>query len=316
MRDELQLLDKLQLNFDSHGLFLLNLVLALVMFGVALEIKPKHFKDVFMNPKSAIAGFISQFLLLPFITFLLTILFSNYITVGVALGMIMVASCPGGNISNFISHLAKGNTALSISLTGLSSIGAIFLTPANFAFYGNLFINYSERTSELVRPISIDPVQMFTTVFIILGIPLIVGIQFSRFLPKVAQIITKPMKIFSILAFIGFIIVAFSNNFQHFINHFKWVILIVFIHNLFALSSGYTFARIFKLNKINKRTLAIETGIQNSGLALVLIFNPKIFPADLEIGAMAYIAAWWGIWHIVSGLSLAMYWRKHEVGDE
>lgn len=310
MKEDLQLLDRLQLNFDSGGLFFLNLILAFVMFGVALEIKPKHFKDIFLNPKSAIAGFTSQFLLLPFITFLLTVIFSDYLTVGVALGMIMVASCPGGNISNFISSLAKGNTALSVSLTGLSSIGAIFLTPANFSFYGTLFIQYSEKTSDLIRPISIDPVQMFSTVFIILGIPLIIGIQFSRLFPKITHRIIFPMKIFSIFAFIGFIVVAFSNNFEHFINHVKWVTIIVFIHNLFALTSGYKFAKLFKLSPINRRTIAIETGIQNSGLALVLIFNPKIFPADLEIGAMAYIAAWWGIWHIVSGLGIAAYWRK------
>lgn len=310
MRDDLQLLDRLQLNFDSGGLFVLNLVLAFVMFGVALEIKPKHFKDVFLNPKSAIAGFASQFFLLPFITFILTIIFIDYITVGVALGMIMVASCPGGNISNFISHLAKGNTALSVSLTGLSSVGAIFLTPANFSFYGNLFIQYSEKTTELVRPISIDPVQMFTTVFIILGIPLILGIQFSKFLPNITKRIIFPFKIFSIIAFVGFIIIAFSNNFEHFVNHVKWVTIIVFMHNAFALTSGYLFAKILKISHINRRTIAIETGIQNSGLALVLIFNPKIFPADLEIGAMAYIAAWWGIWHIVSGLAIAAHWRR------
>lgn len=310
MRDDLQLLDRLNLNFDSGGLFILNLVLAFVMFGVALEIKPKHFKDVFLNPKSAIAGFASQFFLLPFITFMLTIVFIDYITVGVALGMIMVASCPGGNISNFISHLAKGNTALSVSLTGLSSVGAIFLTPANFSFYGNLFIHYSEKTTELVRPISIDPVQMFTTVFIILGIPLILGIQFSKFLPNITKRIIFPLKIFSIIAFIGFIVIAFSNNFEHFVNHVKWVTIIVFMHNAFALTSGYLFAKILKISHINRRTIAIETGIQNSGLALVLIFNPKIFPADLEIGAMAYIAAWWGIWHIISGLAIAAHWRR------
>ncbi|MDA3867837.1 MAG: bile acid:sodium symporter family protein [Salinivirgaceae bacterium] len=310
MKEELQLLDKLQLNFNSEGLFALNLVLAFIMFGIALEIKPKHFKEVFTNPKSAIIGILSQFFVLPLVTFIFAILISNYITIGVALGMIMVASCPGGNISNFISHLARGNTALSVSLTGFSSLGAIILTPANFAFYGTQFINYTERTSELVRPLSINPVQMFTTVFIILGIPLIIGLQFSRFFPTITEKIIKPIKLVSIIGFVGFIVIAFSNNFEHFISHIEWVTLIVFFHNLLAILTGLTVAALFKLPPINRKTIAIETGIQNSGLALVLIFNPKIFPPDLEVGAMAYIAAWWGIWHIIAGLAIAFLWKN------
>lgn len=313
MREELLLLDQLKLNFNSEGLFVLNLVLAFVMFGVALEVKPAHFKEVFQKPKSAFIGFLSQFIILPFLTFLFAILISDYITVGVALGMIMVASCPGGNISNFISHLAKGNAALSVSLTGISSLGAIILTPFNFSFYGNLFIQYAERHSDLVQPLTIDPKQMFITVFIILGIPLIAGLQFSRFFPKLTQKIIRPIKTFSILAFIGFIVVAFSNNFTHFIRHFEWVTVIVFFHNLIALLSGYYLAKFTRLKTINHRTISIETGIQNSGLALVLIFNPKIFPPELEVGAMAYIAAWWGIWHIIAGLLMAHFWRKKPV---
>jgi BASS family bile acid:Na+ symporter len=313
MRDELLQLDKLQLNFDSEGLFILNLVLAFIMFGIALEIDPKQFKTIINKPKSAIVGIVSQFVLLPLLTFLFTLLVSDFITVGVALGMIMVASCPGGNISNFISHLAKGNTALSVSLTGFSSLGAIILTPFNFSFYGNLYINFAKNHSDLVRPLSIDPMQMFITVFIILGIPLIVGLQFSKYLPNFTQKIIKPIKIFSILAFIGFIVIAFSNNFSHFISHFEWVTLIVFFHNLIAILLGFYFAKLMRLAPINHRTISIETGIQNSGLALVLIFNPKIFPAELEVGAMAYIAAWWGIWHIIAGLTLATWWRRKPI---
>jgi BASS family bile acid:Na+ symporter len=313
MREELLVLDKLQLNFDSGGLFILNLVLAFIMFGIALEIDPKQFTKIINKPKSAIIGIISQFILLPLLTFAFTLLVSDFITVGVALGMIMVASCPGGNISNFISHLAKGNTALSVSLTGFSSLGAILLTPFNFSFYGNLYINFAQKHSDLVRPLDIDPIQMFITVFIILGIPLIVGLQFSKYFPKLTQKLIKPIKVFSILAFIGFIVIAFSNNFTHFINHFEWVAIIVFFHNMIALLLGYYFAKITKLAPINHRTISIETGIQNSGLALVLIFNPKIFPPELQVGAMAYIAAWWGIWHIIAGLTLASWWRRKQV---
>jgi len=157
---------------------------------------------------------------------------------------------------------------------------------------------------------------MFITVFIILGIPLIAGLQFSRYFPEFTKKIIKPIKTFSILAFIGFIAVAFSNNFTHFIKHFEWVTLIVFFHNLIALTSGFYLAKFTRLKQINWRTVSIETGIQNSGLALVLIFNPKIFPPELEVGAMAYIAAWWGIWHIIAGLTMAHFWRKTPIRFE
>jgi BASS family bile acid:Na+ symporter len=228
----------------------------------------------------------------------------------VALGMILVASCPGGNISNFVSSLAKGNIALSVSLTAISSIGAIVLTPLNFSIYGNLYLHFLEVKSSLARPIEIDPYQMFQTVFIILGIPLILGILTNKKFPKFTEKIIKPIKILSILVFAGFVVVAFRNNFDYFSRYIHYIFLIVLIHNFIALLSGYGFARLFNMNRQNRRTIAIETGIQNSGLALALIFNPKIFPVELEVGGMAFVAAWWGIWHIISGLGLAFWWHK------
>lgn len=313
MKEDLQALDTIRLNFNSEGLLALNVVLAVIMFGIALDIKPGRFKEIIQKPKSAIIGVISQFILLPLVTFLFCIALSDYLTIGVALGMIMVASCPGGNISNFISSLSKGNIALSVSLTGATSLGAIFLTPLNFTLYGNWFIQFAERHSDLVRPLSIDPVQMFQTVFLILGLPLVIGTQFAKYLPRTTDKIRQPIKIFSIIAFVGFVVIAFSNNFSFFIKHFYWITIIVFFHNLIALSIGYYFARITKLKQINWRTISIETGIQNSGLALVLIFNPKIFPVDLQVGGMMYIAAWWGIWHIIAGLFIATVWRRKPV---
>jgi BASS family bile acid:Na+ symporter len=313
MIEDLQALDSIRLNFNSEGLLVLNIVLAIIMFGIALDIKPSRFSKLIQNPKPVIIGLTSQFLLLPAFTFLLCLLISDYITIGIALGMIMVASCPGGNISNFISNLSKGNTELSVSLTGASTLGAIFLTPLNFTVYGNMFLQVANTHSELVRPISIDPFQMFQTVFLILGLPLILGFQFSKMLPGITERIKKPIKIFSILAFIGFVVIAFSNNFNYFIKHFYWITIIVFFHNVLALAIGYYFARISKIEQINWRTISIETGIQNSGLALVLIFNPKIFPLDLNVGGMMFIAAWWGIWHIIAGLSIAALWRRKPV---
>ncbi len=307
---DLQLLDHVRLNFSPASLHMLNLTLAFVMFGVALNIKVEHFRDLFFKPKSAIVGVISQLFGLPLITFLLVVLLKDYITPTLGLGMILVAACPGGNISNFISSLAKANVALSVSLTAVSTLTAVFMTPLNFAFYGKLYTSILEHAnaSQLVRPIDIDFWQMFQTVFVILGIPLVVGLIVNHNWPGLTKKIIGPIKKLSILAFVAIVVFAFAKNFHHFMLYVKYVFFLVLIHNALALTTGYSFGKIFRLPFKDKKTLAIETGIQNSGLALVLIFNPKIFPPQLELGGMAIIAAWWGIWHIISGLSLASVW--------
>ncbi len=311
----LQAFDHIRLNFSPAGLQVLNIALAFVMFGVALEIKLEHFKKLLQNPISAFVGVFSQFVVLPFLTFVLAVLLKDFITPTIALGMILVAACPGGNVSNFISSLAKGNVALSVSLTAIATMAAVFMTPLNFSLWGNLYTHFlaHSNASQLVRPLHIDTLQMFQTVFLILGIPLVLGIFVNTKFPNFTQKITKAIKRLSILLFAVIVVIAFAKNFHHFLVVIKYIFLIVLVHNALALASGYYMARIFKRPVVDRRTISIETGIQNSGLALVLIFNPKIFPPDLELGGMAIIAAWWGIWHIVAGLTLAGIWNKPHI---
>lgn len=306
MLESLQALDTVRLNFSTQSQHIINITLAFIMFGVALGIKVDDFRKIAYNPKTTVIGVISQFLLLPAITFLVIWCIRSRITPSVAFGMILVASCPGGNISNFITSLSKGNPALSVSLTAIATLSAIFLTPANFAFWGGLFA----ESSHLLRPIEIPIFQVFQTVFILLGIPLIAGLLFSWRFPKITKKIIKPIQLLSVIIFMGFVVGAFTANFSHFIRHVKYIFLIVMVHNAIALFTGYSFSSLFRVPRIDRRTITIETGIQNSGLGLALIFNPKIFPVELEIGGMAFIAAWWGIWHILSGLGISFFWSK------
>jgi BASS family bile acid:Na+ symporter len=302
-------LDEVRLNFSPAALHSLNIAIAIVMFGVALEIKTDHFKSLIKNPISPIIGIVSQFLVLPFLTFLLVIVLKDYLSPTMALGMILVASAPGGNISNFISSLSKANVALSVSLTAIATLAAIVMTPLNFAIWGELAVKvYAREAASLVRPIEIDAYQMFQTVFIILGVPLLLGVYINTKFPKLTQKILKPIKRLSIFIFIAVIVLAFKNNFDHFMKLIGFVFFIVLIHNALALGSGYLLGSIFRRPLADRRTLSIETGIQNSGLVLVLIFNPKIFPPEMHLGGMAIIAAWWGIWHIISGFALAAHW--------
>ncbi len=315
MKEALTVLNHVRLNFSPAGLFALNVVISFIMFGVALDIKATHFKQLAMHPKSVIVGVLSQFILLPAVTFLFIIVLNP--TPTVALGMLLIAACPGGNISNFMSAMAKGNLALSVSLTAIATLSATFMTPINFALWGELFIRFynSGGANNFLVPIKIDFYQMVQTVIILLGIPVVSGILIAQYFPRITAKIKKPIRQLSIVIFIGFVIVLLSANFDNFKKFVHLVFIIVLIHNALALLTGYAISTLFHLPSIDRKSVTIETGIQNSGLALVLMFNPKIFPPELELGGMTIIAAWWGVWHIISGLTIASIWARKKLPE-
>lgn len=313
-------LDAIKVNMNEAGMNTINIVLAFVMFGVALGIKPKTFIDVFKKPKSVLLGILCQTILLPALTFLMTITFKNWISPMIALGMILVASCPGGNISNFITSLSRGNTELSVSLTALNTALCIFTTPLNFSFWGKMYLNFAEKRM-LLPELEIPFWEIFKTIVILLGIPLILGILCSEYLPKIAQKLKKPMQYLSVVFFIVMVILTFGNNIDAFMKCIRYIFLIVLLQNLLALGIGFGIGTLFKTPYKDRRTLTIETGIQNSGLGLVLLFNTAIFDPAIwaNNGGMVVITAWWGVWHIISGLTLAYSWRvkgRKEIGEE
>ncbi len=314
MYESLLQLDPIKINFSASGMHIINIVLGFIMFGVALGIKPKQFVGLIKEPKSFIVGLFSQVIALPLVTFLLVLSLSNFITPTVAMGMLLVAACPGGNISNFMTSYSKGNTELSIGLTATTTMLATISTPLNFAFWGGLYMKFiSSRAGQYLQPLEIDNVQMFETVFILLGIPLILGILFAKYFPKVTEKLKKPIQYLSIVFFIVMVVLAFTNNLQLFLKYIYFIFFIVLIHNFLAFLTGFLLGTVFKVPNNDRRTITIETGIQNSGLGLVLLFNTKIFPHDMALGGMLFITAWWGIWHIISGLSIATYWSRKPV---
>lgn len=318
MKEQLAGLDALSINFGSSGMMIVNIILAFVMFGVALGIKLDTFKDVLMKPKSLIVGVLLQWFALPFITFVLAIALGHWITPMIALGMILVASCPGGNISNFMSSWAKGNIELSVSMTAITTAFAPFITPLNFWLWGSLYyqvISVKQDVPTLIIPF----LPMLGQILLLLGIPIVLGMLCSKYFPKMTQKITKPAQVISIILFMGMIVVSFSQNFTLFIENIFYVFFIVMIHNAFALSTGYFGGKLFKLPVRDIRSLTVEVGIQNSGLGLVLLFNPKIFPPEIWhgfYGGMLFITAWWGIWHIVSGLTVSSIFRRKKLPEE
>jgi BASS family bile acid:Na+ symporter len=293
------MIDQIQLNFSPASLVALNVILAFILFGIALDLKLDDFNRIKKMPKEVLVGLSGQFILLPLITVLLILVFKPYPSM--ALGMIMVASCPGGNLSNFMTYFAKGNAALSVTLTTFATLLAVVATPLNFYLWGNLL----PETAIIMKTINIPLWGMVLQVFLLIGIPLSIGLFISHKFPSFAEKAKKPMKYFSLIFFGVFILLALQGNWEYFKQYVHLIFFIVLLHNAFAFIGAYSWASIFGIQKAEKRAITLEVGLQNSGLALILIFN--FFGG---MGGMALIAAFWGLWHIVSGLSLAYFWSK------
>jgi BASS family bile acid:Na+ symporter len=302
-------IDSIQVTLNAGGMNTINIILAFVMYGVALGINPHIFVEVFKKPKSVLLGMLCQLVLLPALTCLLAILLTGWISPMMGLGMILVAACPGGNISNFMSSLGKANIELSVSLTAISTALAVVMTPLNFWLWGSLYL-HSANVAHAIPTLVIPLWEVFKTIFILLGVPLVLGILTSKFLPKVANFLKKPLQWLSILIFLAMVVLAFSGNINAFLKCIKYIFLVVLVHNLLALCLGFTTATVAKLPFRDRRTLTIETGIQNSGLGLALMLGTSIFAGFPPHGGMLVITAWWGIWHIVAGLTVATIFNR------
>ena len=302
---DVAMVDQVRLNFNPQGLLVINIAIGLMMFGVALDLKLEDFKRIIVSPKAPGIGLVAQFMLLPALTFLLTLILRPQPSI--ALGMILVAACPGGNLSNIITYLAKGNCAVSISMTAVSTAAAVVMTPLNLALWGGL----NPDTAEILRKVSLSPVDVFTTIFLILGIPLILGLTLSRIFPALADKVRKPFKIFSLVFFMVIVCGALAANWSIFLKVVGLVMLIVLLHNALALNLGYWSGRLCRLDERDSRAVCIEVGIQNSALGLVLVFN--FFEG---LGGMAILVAWWGIWHIIAGLITAFIFTRFALPAE
>jgi len=294
-------LDNIHINFDTNSLWLVNVTLAIIMLGVALDITLGDFKNLFLKPKKVLVGILLQFILVPATTLLLVYILKPQASL--ALGLMMVAACPGGNVSNFMTKLANGNTALSVSLTAFATAMALFITPINLAIWASFY----KPTAMILREVNLNPLEVTKIVVLILGIPLIVGMYVRYKNASLASKLSKVLKPLSLLILIAFIVVAFYNNLDIFNNYIHHAFYLVFLLNSILYVVGFYTAKFANMTYEDQKTLSIETGIQNSGLGLMLVF---LFFKGL--GGMALVVAFWGIWDIFSGLALAYYWSKKD----
>ena len=297
-------IDEIQINFSEDALVALNILVAFLMFGIALDIRREDFLRLIRSPRIPLVGLLSEYVYLPLLTLLIVWLFSP--AASIALGMILLATCPGGSVSNYMVYLSKSNPALSIMLTALTTLLASVITPLAF----NLWSGVIELPENLQQTIAVSPWRMIVSVAQLILIPLFIGMLLNERFPNVKTKIEKPVRTVSMILFIGFVIGAVLSNIPQMKSYLGIVFAVVLVHNFLALIGGYGIARAFKLDERNARTISIETGIQNTALGLFLVFN--FFEGN---GGMALVLAWWGIWHLVSGFGLAMWWRRSAVPE-
>ncbi len=274
-------------------------VLATMVYTVSLELRIEDFRYVARHPLAVGIGLIAQFVLLPAATLLLTLVLD--LPAPTEAAMMLVAACPGGALSNVITAFARGNLALSLSISAVSSVLALVMTPLNFT----LMISANPETAAWARAISVSPAELVLSLVLILAIPMSAAMLTTRKAPAFADRIRKPLARLSAVALGAFIVLAAVAQWGVFTAELGRTLPLVMLHNGLGLLLGWCAARIAGLAAADLRAVVIEGGMQNSGLALGIIAAQ--FGSSLP---MIAVAGLWGFWHIVSGGTLALMWRR------
>ncbi|WP_428407911.1 bile acid:sodium symporter family protein [Hyphococcus sp.] len=291
-------LDLLTIALSPLSQGLLSAAIIIMIFAIALGLKPEHFSFLKSDPKLFWGGLAAQLIGLPLMTLLLVTALAPHPSI--ALGMIVVAACPGGNVSNFMTWSARGDTAYSVSLTAGSSVVAALWTPAAILFWSALY----PPTAELLNTINFNRLSFVIQTTVMLAAPLTLGMLGAHYFPAAADKIRKPLALFGagILAIV--IIDGFIRLTGALLPAWSLILIPVALHNGAAFALGAGAGRLLGASVPRRRTLAFEVGIQNAGLAIVLLL------AQLKgLGGAAAIAAVWGVWHFFSGGAMILLYR-------
>lgn len=291
-------LDSLRIVLDPVGQAGVALALMLVMFSVALGLRIDDFAFLRDEPLLFAGGVVSQVLILPLATFLLILAIKP--AASIALGMIVVACCPGGAVSNLLTYLSRGNVATSVALTATSSLLAAILTPASILFWSHAY----EPTATLLQTLDVSPLMFLAQTTFLLAVPLILGMVVAAKAPDVAQRIRKRTTILGVSVLVGVIIYGIAYFFPVLFPALPLLGGVVVLHNALAFTTGALAGRALSRTAATRRALTFEIGIQNSGLALVILLSQL-----KGLGGAAAIAAVWGVWHLVAGGLLALFFR-------
>lgn len=287
------------LHFSPSAALGLQLILALIIFGVSLELSFADFRRLLAAPRPVLAALLSQLLALPLLTYVLVWAFDP--APGLALGLMMTAACPGGNISNVFTHWSGGRTAVSMSATTISSLISPLTTPLTFALLGGLH----PATRAALAQVQVPALELMMTILIALVLPLLAGMTLAQKRPQLARRLQGPLKRFGLIAFFVFIALALIANGSVFLQVLSTLFVLVLAHNALALACGFSIGTLFKVDEPARRAITFETGIHNTALGLTLVFT--YFPTQTS---MMLVLGWWGVWHLVTGGALAWFWSR------
>ncbi len=291
-------LDQLQIVLDPVGQAGIVIALMLVMFSVALGLTGRDFYLLREKPVLFMGGVVTQIIGLPLLTFLIINVIE--LPASIALGMIVVACCPGGAVSNLLTYLARGNVAYSVSLTATSSVLAAILTPASILFWSHLY----GPTSSLLKTIDVSPAVFLIQTTMLLIVPLVFGMLLAAHAPDVAAKIRRRTAQLGATVLGGVVIYGSIYFFPVLFPALPLLGAVAVAHNAAAFLLGATAAFMLRATQADSRALTFEVGIQNSGLALVILVGQL-----KGLGGAAAIAAVWGVWHLIAGGSIVLVLR-------
>lgn len=292
-------IDAVRINFNPSQLSILNLAMAFLMFSVALDVRLGDFRKVVQFPRSVAVGLAVQYLVFPLLTLGIIYLFRP--PVSVAMGMVLVSMCPSGNMTNFLVHFAKANVALSVTLNAIIILGATVITPSGFIFWSQFIPN----AEALRKTFEVTLTDMALIIVQLIIVPLLAGMALHEQFPMFIERVRPWVQRVALVLFFSILVLALMGNLENVRNYLGFIFLIVMVHNAVGMGAGYWIARSARLPELDCRALCFESGVHNTALGLLLIF--RFFNG---LGGMAIIAAWWGIWDLVTGIGLASYWRK------
>lgn len=288
------LIDSTNITLGQGSEIGLAVALAVMMFAVALSLRVGDFAFLKTHPRMFVGGFLTQVVALPLLTLALAALIAP--TPSIALGMIVVACCPGGNVSNLFVMLARGNVAFSVALTGASSAMAFLVTPFSILFWASLY----PPTASLIQQIELDPLPFFVQIAVMLALPLALGMIVRARMPRLADRLQPVFQAIAIAIILVLIVVGLRGNWPAIAATGLVIIPVAILHNASAFGLGAVSGRLLRLDPPSRRALTFEIGIQNSGLGLVILLSQF-----QGLGGAAGVTAIWAIWHLVAGLSLA-----------
>ena len=271
----------------------INYLLGVVMFGMGLTLRLQDFKIVFSRPKDVVIGCLAQFTVMPLLAWALSRLFQ--LDEALALGVVLVGCCPGGTASNVITYLAKGDLALSVGMTGVSTLLAPFLTPLlTWALAG--------------KSVNVDVASMFLSILWVVILPIVVGLTIKALWPRFTEKAVDYLPAFSSVAIALIVAIIIAANADKLLAGGLVIVLVVMLHNICGLGVGYLIGRLLGLSEPKKRAISIEVGMQNSGLASSLAtLHFAAYPLATIPGAI------FSVWHNISGAVVAYLYRKVRV---